>query len=79
MEHVCIVCGHIQDETVEGKWEQVPEDHVCPECGCGKEDYEFVIFETLDVCVNLIFSYDDMGRQKSNQLLDCHTILLLKL
>jgi rubredoxin len=40
MDHVCIVCGHVHDETVEGKWEQLPDDHVCPECGCGKEDYE---------------------------------------
>jgi rubredoxin len=42
MEHVCLVCG-LHDETTEGKWEQLPDDHVCPECGCGKEDYEVLV------------------------------------
>ena len=30
------------DEEVEGKWEDLPEDFECPECGCGKEDYELI-------------------------------------
>ena len=47
----CIVCGLIYDEE-EGwhddgiepgtKWEDVPEDWVCPDCGVGKEDFEMV-------------------------------------
>ena len=24
----------------EGKWDELPENFECPECGCGKEDYE---------------------------------------
>jgi rubredoxin len=40
MEHVCIVCGHVHDEAVEGKWAELPADFLCPECGCGKEDYQ---------------------------------------
>ena len=39
MEHVCIVCGHVHDEETEGKWDTLPEDFVCPDCGVGKEDY----------------------------------------
>ena len=41
-EHVCVVCGHVHDEQTEGVWEDLPEDFLCPECGCGKEDYELV-------------------------------------
>ena len=47
----CIVCGWIYDEAEgceeEGiapgtRWEDVPEDFVCPECGVGKEDFEMI-------------------------------------
>ena len=37
--HVCVVCGHEHDEVVEGKWETLPEEFLCPDCGCGKEEY----------------------------------------
>ena len=39
MDQVCVVCGHVHNETIEGKWEDLPTDFLCPECGCGKEDY----------------------------------------
>ena len=39
-KHVCVVCGHVHDEVLEGAWHTLSEDFVCPECGCGKEDYE---------------------------------------
>jgi rubredoxin len=42
MEHVCVVCGHIHDEQIEGEWNSLPEDFICPECGVGKEDYETI-------------------------------------
>jgi rubredoxin len=32
MEHVCIVCGHVHDEAVEGKWDELADDFECPEC-----------------------------------------------
>ena len=45
----CIVCGLIYDEA-EGvpddgippgtRWDDVPEDWLCPDCGVGKEDFE---------------------------------------
>jgi rubredoxin len=37
--YACVVCAHEHDEAVEGKWEDLPEDFLCPECGCGKEEY----------------------------------------
>jgi rubredoxin len=38
-QHICVVCGHIHDEAVEGAWDELPADFACPECGVGKEDY----------------------------------------
>ena len=47
----CIVCGWIYYEAAgceeEGiapgtKWEDIPEDFVCPECGVSKEDFEMI-------------------------------------
>lgn len=37
--HVCIVCGYTHSDEDGTKWEDLPEDYSCPECGCGKEDY----------------------------------------
>ena len=37
MMRVCVVCDHVHNE--EGKWEDLPDDFTCPECGVGKEDY----------------------------------------
>lgn len=48
----CIVCGYVYDESVgepeEGiaagtRWEDVPDDWVCPDCGVGKQDFEMVL------------------------------------
>ncbi len=47
----CLVCGWIYDEgkgdADEGfapgtRWEDIPADWLCPECGVGKEDFEMV-------------------------------------
>ncbi|MCL2126010.1 MAG: rubredoxin [Oscillospiraceae bacterium] len=48
MQYTC-VCGYVYDE-VEGdpengiapgtKWEDIPDDFVCPICGAGKEMFE---------------------------------------
>ncbi len=47
----CIVCGWIYDEALgcaeEGiapgtKWEDIPDDWSCPECGVGKLDFEMM-------------------------------------
>jgi len=40
MKYVCVVCGFVYDEEVEGvKWSDLPEDYVCPICGAGKDDF----------------------------------------
>ena len=42
-KYVCTVCGPIYDEEVEGvKFEDLPEDWVCPLCGVGKDLFEKV-------------------------------------
>jgi rubredoxin len=40
LSYVCVVCGHVHDEEKEGKFDDLPEDFACPECGVGKADYE---------------------------------------
>ncbi|MFR5438834.1 MAG: rubredoxin [Monoglobus pectinilyticus] len=47
-KYVCDICGYIYDEA-EGepdngiapgtKWEDLPEDYVCPLCGVGKDQF----------------------------------------
>lgn len=53
----CIVCGLVYDEKegwpddgiVPGtKWEDVPEDWLCPDCGVGKEDFELLEEAVVD-------------------------------
>ena len=48
---MCLICGWIYDEAAglpeEGipagtRWEDVPINWVCPECGARKEDFEMV-------------------------------------
>jgi len=51
---LCVICGLIYDEA-EGwpdddiapgtRWEDVPEDWTCPDCGVGKEDFEMIEME----------------------------------
>lgn len=37
-KYVCELCGYIYDEEAEGtKFEDLPEDWVCPLCGAGKD------------------------------------------
>ncbi|WP_019141699.1 rubredoxin [Noviherbaspirillum massiliense] len=47
----CVVCGFIYDEAAgmpeEGivaatKWEDIPDDWSCPDCGVAKADFEMV-------------------------------------
>ncbi len=48
-KYECIVCGFVYDEEAglpeEGippgtRWEDLPEDWLCPDCGVGKEDFD---------------------------------------
>ena len=47
--YVCMICGYVYEEEqgdpVSGvaagtKWDDVPDDWVCPVCGAGKDDFE---------------------------------------
>ena len=48
-QYMCLICGFIynesegwpDDEIAPGtKWEDVPDDWVCPDCSVGKDDFE---------------------------------------
>jgi rubredoxin len=48
---MCLICGYVYDEAAgapdEGlapgtRWEDVPINWTCPECGARKEDFELV-------------------------------------
>ncbi|MGN1133970.1 MAG: rubredoxin [Oscillospiraceae bacterium] len=48
MKYICNICGYIYDETAGDpdngiaagtKWEDVPEDFVCPVCGVDKTNF----------------------------------------
>lgn len=50
-KYECIVCGYVYDEAqgwpddgipAGTKWEDIPDDWVCPDCGVGKEDFELI-------------------------------------
>lgn len=50
-KYECVVCGFIYDEA-EGlpddgipagtKWEDIPDDWECPDCGIGKSDFDLL-------------------------------------
>lgn len=49
MKYICVVCGYVYDEEAgdpeQGiapgtKWEDVPEDYLCPLCMVGKDQFE---------------------------------------
>ncbi|TMG93801.1 MAG: rubredoxin [Betaproteobacteria bacterium] len=48
---MCLICGFIYDEAEglpeegippETRWEDIPMNWTCPECGARKEDFEMV-------------------------------------
>jgi len=48
MKHICTVCGWVYDEstgdsdngiTPGTKWENIPQDFLCPLCGVGKDQF----------------------------------------
>ncbi len=49
--YMCIICGWMYDEKTGSpedgiapgtRWEDVPEDWCCPDCGASKDDFEMV-------------------------------------
>lgn len=50
-KYMCVLCGYIYDEALgwpqDGiaagtKWDEVPLNWRCPDCGAGKEDFEMI-------------------------------------
>jgi rubredoxin len=50
-KYQCIICGWVYDEALGApednilpgtKWEDVPDDWECPDCGVSKADFEMV-------------------------------------
>ncbi len=50
-KYECIICGHIYDEALGApddgippgtRFDDIPDDWVCPDCGVGKADYELL-------------------------------------
>ena len=42
-KYICNLCGWIYDEEKERtKWEDLPEDWVCPECGAEKDEFSLI-------------------------------------
>jgi rubredoxin len=48
-KHICSFCGYVYDESLGApddgiapgtRWEGVPEDWVCPDCGNGMESFQ---------------------------------------
>ena len=49
--YMCLICGYVYSEEegdVEAgiapgtRWEDVPDDWLCPDCGMGKDDCEMI-------------------------------------
>lgn len=68
----CIVCGWVYDEAKgwpqDGiapgtRWEDIPDDWVCPECGVGKADFEMQLLssgeldETVQAPANVVSTF----------------------
>jgi len=52
-QYICAVCGFVYDEEAglptEGipagtRWDDIPEDWMCPDCGVSKSDFEMMEF-----------------------------------
>lgn len=50
-KYECVICGYIFDEELgipeDGiepgtRWEDIPDDWVCPDCGVSKFDFELI-------------------------------------
>jgi rubredoxin len=50
-KYICVICGFIYDEEKgwpednippKTRWEDVPDDWVCPDCGVGKDSFQMI-------------------------------------
>lgn len=37
---ICVICGYVYDEAKLGKFEDLPADWACPDCGAEKASFE---------------------------------------
>ncbi|PIZ04805.1 MAG: rubredoxin [Gammaproteobacteria bacterium CG_4_10_14_0_8_um_filter_38_16] len=53
-KYICLLCGFVYDEEqgwpqdgIEPgtRWDAVPEDWQCPDCGAMKEDFQMVVIQ----------------------------------
>lgn len=51
-KYLCVVCGFIYDEELGDsdsnlppgtRFEDIPEDWICPDCGATKDDFELIV------------------------------------
>jgi len=51
---ICLLCGFVYDEEKglpsEGipprtRWENIPDDWVCPDCGVGKSNFKMIVLD----------------------------------
>jgi len=51
-KYLCVVCGMIYDEELGDadsnlapgtRWEDIPLDWTCPDCGATKDDFELIV------------------------------------
>ena len=41
-KYKCSICGYIYDESTGAKWEDLPDDYVCPMCGAPKSVFNLI-------------------------------------
>ena len=50
-KYICLLCGYIYDEEIGDidsnlaagtKWDDIPDDWMCPDCGALKADFEMM-------------------------------------
>jgi rubredoxin len=50
--YLCVICGYIYDEELGDedsslaagtRWEDIPAEWLCPDCGAGKDDFELIV------------------------------------
>ena len=72
----CIVCGWQYDESLGlpedniapgTRWDDIPEDWFCPDCGVGKQDFEMVEVKTVSIAAtpSNLFPHQQQAQPKS--------------
>lgn len=55
-QYLCVICGFIYDEALGWpeeniaagtRWEDVPEDWYCPDCGASKAEFSMIELKTV--------------------------------